>query len=312
MERSTSRKIFPCPRQRAVKGLPLRIMVIMLSEAFQSGPTRDFAVTGILSICRRLENIKKRMLNEAPRHDLITELRHCFEALDRIIVHTPPESAEALLQDPEVRRCREHVQQLRARHECIEEEATAVRILSSSDPARDIDDYMAKRYPITAIHTGRFKAQMRGKTACLLIGSGAFPSTALLLLEQTGLALCCIDHVERCCQLGERIIRASKKGKTVFACADAMHLDDFSDWDVVFVSVLAGVEMGVSVKSRRNALIDRLLRHVRPGTLLVLRSACGLAGLIYPSIDQKQIKNRKVLEIAAPAPGRSSLVLVEA
>lgn len=300
--------------------MPLRITVIMLSEASQSGMTRESALTSIRSICHRLENIKKRMLNEAPRRELMSELKYCFEALDRIIVRTPPESAEVLLQDPEVRRCREHVQQLRARYECIEEEATAMRILSSSDPARDIDDYMAKRYPITAIHTDRFKAHMRGKTACLLIGSGAFPSTALLLLEQTGLALCCIDRVDRCCQLGERIIRASKKGNAVFACADAMHLDDFSDWDVVFVSVLAGVEMGVSVKSRRNALIDRLLRHVRPGTLLALRSACGLAGLIYPSIgpsigpsiDQKRIKNRKVLEIGAPAPGRSSLMLVEA
>jgi hypothetical protein len=135
----------------------------------------------------------------------------CSGAL--VILRDPTESGTHLagvglngIDENLVRLCREHVQQLRAWYECIEEEATAMRTLLSSAPSKDIDDYMAMRYPLTAIHTDWFKVHMRGKTACLLIGSGAFPSTALLLLEQTELALHCIDRVDRSCHLGERIL----------------------------------------------------------------------------------------------------------
>ena len=89
-----------------------------------------------------------------------------------------------------------------------------------------------------------------------------------------------------------------------------MKLVDFEAWDIIFVSALAGIEWEANTAISRDALMRHLLFHAKPGALLVFRSAYALAKLIYPTVEQDQLRGHKISAIRAPIPGRSSLVVV--
>lgn len=67
-----------------------------------------------------------------------------------------------------------------------------------------------------------------------------------------------------------------------FACTDVSAEESeektkWTDFDVVFLAALVGMNT-----SSKLAILEGLVRKLRPGTLVVARSAKGLRGVLYP------------------------------
>lgn len=67
-----------------------------------------------------------------------------------------------------------------------------------------------------------------------------------------------------------------------FACTDVSAEEDqektkWADFDVVFLAALVGMDT-----SSKLAILEGLVRKLKPGALVVARSAKGLRGVLYP------------------------------
>lgn len=69
-----------------------------------------------------------------------------------------------------------------------------------------------------------------------------------------------------------------------FACADVSaevgedkEMTEWSEFDIVFLAALVGMDT-----SSKLAILEGLVKKLRPGALVVARSAKGLRGVLYP------------------------------
>ncbi len=240
-----------------------------------------------------------------------TDLHELFKNLDEIIGSTSSELANVVLKDVRIAAIRRKLCLLRSTHEANTEVKLARSILSQSSVEQAVSIHMKWEYPNTTIHSLQFKNKMSNRRSCLLVGSGAFPSTALLLLTHTGLSLCCIDKDEERCLLGQQVVHAAGYREVRFETQDVFDITDFSEWDTIFISAQAGVESGHSVDRTRELLIRHIADSTQPDTLMIFRTPFALGRLIYPEIDPRLLGRMVVTEVQAPVQNRSSLLLIE-
>ncbi|KAI3909365.1 hypothetical protein MKW98_007889 [Papaver atlanticum] len=68
-----------------------------------------------------------------------------------------------------------------------------------------------------------------------------------------------------------------------------------SDYDVVFLAALVGMN-----KEEKRKVIDHLAMHMAPGSLLMLRSAHGARGFLYPVVEPSDLPGFEVLAVFHP------------
>ena len=226
-----------------------------------------------------------------------------FKLLDPLIHTTSAAEAMFILSQQSIARLVEPLHRLRAQYEIQAEISSALSLLDEADVKSATIAYMNRHLPLTSIHDPLFRQQVSGRKRCLLVGCGAFPSTAFLLLKQTNLHLVCLDSSAKSCQLAQSLLTIQWRDRVSVLSADIFDLTVFNDWDVIFISALACVD-------KREQLTTHLLDYLKPGTLLIFRSAYALGRLIYPTVDCSDFLNSNIQLIHAPKPGRSGLVLV--
>lgn len=64
-----------------------------------------------------------------------------------------------------------------------------------------------------------------------------------------------------------------------FECADAVAETSLMGFDVVFLAALVGVS-----QEEKTRVLGSLVRRMKRGVLVVVRSACGVRGLLYPAL----------------------------
>ncbi len=237
-------------------------------------------------------------------------LAACFAPVDAWVANSPLEgSPESLL--PSLRRpgALSSLHRLRGLHESWLEQAQARELMASLATPDALNDYVQRHWPRTTIHSDAFRRQVRGRRACLLVGCGAVPSTAWLLMAHTALRVDGMDRSPDSCAWAKPLLSLPGRGVPTVLCEDAAERTDFSEWDVVFVAALAGVGERDQAGDRDD-LVQHLLRHVAPGTLICLRSANGWGQLIYPKVSLDSLQGCDVETLPAPMLGRSDLVLV--
>jgi len=77
-------------------------------------------------------------------------------------------------------------------------------------------------------------------------------------------------------------LRLGYADRMSFACTDVSAKEDsektrWADFDVVFLAALVGMNT-----SSKLAILEGLVRKLKPGALVVARSAKGLRGVLYP------------------------------
>jgi nicotianamine synthase len=121
------------------------------------------------------------------------------------------------------------------------------------------------------------------------VGSGPLPFSSLVLAARH-LPGTLFDNYDRCAAANERakkLVRANAdlSKRMSFRTADVADLtEELAEYDVVFLAALVG--MAAEDKGR---VVTHLGRHMAPRAVLVVRSAHGARGFLYPVVDPEDI-----------------------
>ncbi|RLN40884.1 hypothetical protein C2845_PM01G22820 [Panicum miliaceum] len=121
------------------------------------------------------------------------------------------------------------------------------------------------------------------------VGSGPLPFSSLVLAARH-LPGTLFDNYDRCAAANERakkLVRADADlcARMSFRTADVADLtEELAEYDVVFLAALVG--MAAEDKAR---VVAHLGRHMAPGAALMVRSAHGARGFLYPVVDPEDI-----------------------
>lgn len=127
-------------------------------------------------------------------------------------------------------------------------------------------------------------------TRVAFVGSGPLPFSSLVLAARH-LPNTLFDNYDRCGAANERarkLVRADKDvgARMSFHTADVANLtQELGAYDVVFLAALVG--MAAEEKAK---VIAHLGTHMADGTALVVRSAHGARGFLYPIVDPEDIR----------------------
>jgi nicotianamine synthase len=122
------------------------------------------------------------------------------------------------------------------------------------------------------------------------VGSGPLPLSSLVLAARH-LPAAAFDNYDICGDANDRARRlvradAALAARMAFRTSDVSDVTrDLAGYDVVFLAALVG--MAAEEKAR---VVEHLGRHMAPGAALVVRSAHGARGFLYPVVDPEEIR----------------------
>ena len=209
--------------------------------------------------------------------------------------------ADAVLRDPAVERLLPSLRRLCSEGEFELERSWALRILSHPDPRAELArfPYRQNYGDLTRLeHHTVAGLTSRPVRRVLFIGSGPLPLTSLLLAEGHG---CEVDNLDRepdAVRLGADLAAALGCGGLRFRVGDVLDGRDGYDgggYDLVYLAALAGLD-----PETKHRLLEHLGRRLRPGTLVLARSAHSLRGLLYPVLDPDDLPGLRTLAVVHP------------
>ncbi|KAI3961741.1 hypothetical protein MKW92_018553 [Papaver armeniacum] len=132
------------------------------------------------------------------------------------------------------------------------------------------------------------------------IGSGPLPLTSIVLasnhLKNTMFHNYDIDRSANA--LASNLVAADPdlSKRMLFHDTDIMKVSTgLSDYEVVFLAALVGLN-----KEDKRKVIDHLAKYMAPGSLLMLRSAHGARGFLYPIVEPSDLPGFEVLAVFHP------------
>ncbi|XP_026434944.1 nicotianamine synthase-like [Papaver somniferum] len=131
------------------------------------------------------------------------------------------------------------------------------------------------------------------------IGSGPLPLTSIVLasyLRTTTFHNYDIDPLANALALNLVSADADLSKRMFFHTTDVMNVSSgLNDFDVVFLAALVGMN-----KEEKSTIIDHLAEYMAPGSILMLRSAHGARGFLYPIIEPSDLSGFEVLSVFHP------------
>jgi nicotianamine synthase len=110
------------------------------------------------------------------------------------------------------------------------------------------------------------------------IGSGPLPLSAILLAERFGLAVESVDRDAEAYGLAVKVTERLGLGQALrFHHCDLLDFGSIESFDVVVLAALAGTD-----RSEKRLLLAHLAARMRPGAVLLVRTASKLRTLLYP------------------------------
>lgn len=197
-------------------------------------------------------------------------------------------TSRKLLADPEIAAIVPHLRELCATGEGLLEGYWADRIVNARRPAS-----MLQQFPYfqNYVQLARMEAHaLRGVTdaplkRAVFIGSGPMPLSSIMLETRHGFTVDNLDINGHALTQGARVAEAAGATNQRFFHSDihGYAKEDLRQADVVCVAALAGLD-----PKQKAEITDVLAREMRPGALLLVRSADRLRGLLYPVVDEVQ------------------------
>jgi nicotianamine synthase len=260
--------------------------------------TRPTSAAGVIA---RIRDLHEALL---ARPHLVPEpaTNELFGALVSLAIDpAAARDADAVLGDPAVERLLPSLRRLCAEGEFELERSWARRIVDHPDPRAEL-----ARFPYHRNYGDLTRLEhhaVAGLTSSpvrrvLFIGSGPLPLTSLLLAERHG---CEVDNLDRepdAVALGAGLAAALGRTGLRFRTGDVLDGRDGYDWDdydLVYLAALAGLD-----PETKHQLLDHLGRRLRPGTLVLARSAHALRGLLYPVLDPDDLPGLRTLAVVHP------------
>ncbi len=207
-----------------------------------------------------------------------------------------PEEVAAILNTPRIRQIAPGLRRLLARAEYEMEHFCAsaivgdvVRIEECFSSYRNFiyhDNYEALVAAELRAVEGHAEIRKTGtdRKSIAFVGAGPLPISAIMVHQQTGLRVTCIDQDEKACQRGRQLIdylasnEADHRGldKAIQFVHDIGKGYDYGAHSIVFIA---------SLVEEKASIIMRIIDTARTATTAIIRSADGLSTLMYRSED---------------------------
>lgn len=230
-------------------------------------------------------------LQPAPRTDAL------FGDLVNTVLTAPEGQARAVLDHPDVSSRRDRLRELSARGETALEHVWAARITSAPDPRAELAafPYLDNYRRLTALEVRLLRGWTGASPASVaVIGCGPLPLSALGYADALGAPVVGLDRDGSAVRLAREVAARTGAAGVRFEQADAADAD-LRGYDVVVLAALVG-----ETPTAKTAILERVAQAVRPGTLLLARSAHGLRTLLYPPVDLTATPGFDVLEVVHP------------
>lgn len=195
---------------------------------------------------------------------------------------------------------RAEVRELVSSLESAREAAWSRRIFTSQDPQATLQEfpYLENYDRIIAREIGLIEASGLSLTAdhkMLAIGSGPLPLTALQFFARKGVLVDQLDSHRPSLELGRKVSQAlGLPGNYIHGAAERVALSA-CHYDVIFVAVLAGAS-----HVEKQEIVDNAFPALKGGGRLLLRSAKGARGVIYPVVDVPRLRGVRLLAETHP------------
>ncbi|KAF2822561.1 Nicotianamine synthase [Ophiobolus disseminans] len=127
------------------------------------------------------------------------------------------------------------------------------------------------------------------------IGSGPLPLTSLCMLDRhPKAAVHNIDRDAAALNISRQLCASLGYGSMSFACEDITKNSntDWESFEVIFLAALVGTNT-----DSKMAILSSLASRLRPGTLVVARSAQGMRSVLYPVLELSVELERTGLEV---------------
>ncbi|WP_125776889.1 nicotianamine synthase family protein [Antribacter gilvus] len=255
-----------------------------------------FARTTAGAVAEHLADLADR-LEARPSLTPAPEVDALFGDLVRTVVRTPAATARAVLADPRVQRRAASLRASSARGESALEQAWARRITAAADPRAEL-----RAFP----YADNYRRLVRLELAALaphhhepvrsvaVLGSGPLPLTAFAYADRLSAEVVGVDVDPVATEAARRVATLSGPGGVRLEVGDAADVD-LRAHDVVVLAALVG-----TTTAEKATLAARLATRMRPGALLLLRSARGLRTLLYPAVRTSTLRGFTVLEVVHP------------
>jgi len=232
-------------------------------------------------------------LGPGPRTDA------AFTELVRLATTQAPVGTERqVLADPEIRALAPHLQRLCCEAEIELERSWAARIVASRDPGQELRDFPYydnyRRLTRLEHHTVAGLTIIRPRRVAF-VGSGPLPLTSMLLAERHWVQVDNIDVDPDATRRALALTAALKVPRLRFHTADVLDHVDFDDYDVVWLAALVGLD-----GQYKRRVLAHLFEHLRPGALLLARSAHSLRTLLYPPLPVDDLGGFQPLVVLHP------------
>jgi nicotianamine synthase len=219
-----------------------------------------------------------------------------FGDLVQAVLTGPDRQADDVLAHPEVSSRRAAVRDLSARGETALEHAWAERIVSAPDPRATLAafPYLDNYHRLTALEVRLLTHSGSAPTSVAVLGCGPLPLSTLGYADALGCPVVGLDRDPAAVTLARQVAARVGTARVRFEQADAGDVG-LTGYDAVVLAALVG-----ETPSAKAAILDRMADAMRPGTLLLARSARGLRTLLYPPVDLSTLTGFELLEVVHP------------
>ncbi|PZF83074.1 nicotianamine synthase family protein [Jiangella anatolica] len=250
----------------------------IFGQTDRTGRRRPTAEDITASVCELYRDL-------AARDDLRPgpEVDGLFDRLVRLVLTAPAETVPAVLNDVEIQHVAPRLRALCARGEGELEQAWANRIVAGRDPREELArfPYFGNYRQLSRMEIGILASALpRRVRSVAFVGSGPLPLSSLYLAGELDASVDNFDRDPVALHAGAAVCAALGYGELGFHEADVLTAD-LSGYDVVVLAALVGETPEAKVR-----ILRRLAETMRPGAVLLARSARGLRTLLYPPIDR--------------------------
>ena len=220
-----------------------------------------------------------------------------FGRLVRTVLTTPDDVAAHVLADPGVRALAGELRELCQRGETELERAWAGRISTGASPGDELArfPYLDNYRRLVTMEFDALAAVM-APSACSIafVGAGPLPLSALLF-ARPGVSVHGFDRDSDAVDRARRTATSLGRSDVRFDCADATAVD-LGSYDVVVLAALVG-----ATPADKRLILGSLASAMRPGAVLLARSADGLRTLLYPPVEPDVLDGFDLLRVVRPA-----------
>jgi hypothetical protein len=231
---------------------------------------------------------------------------HIFAELDELLLGVDEAFTQWLLEHPQFLPIRENLHEIRAEYEYNRECDLARALIAAGDESPLARFRSADWYD--AAHKFELKALAPfAPKRLLVVGAGPFPTTALSFMQaHPEASVSCIEIHAEAYTLATQVARICHCEALRIIHADALRLEDFSDYDCVIVGTVVGIS-----EIEKARVVEHFLKFVPASTLLVIRTAIGPGRIVYPSVDLTQLAGIEYRVLTDPPQETFTMIITD-